>query len=98
MRFADRVIIWVVHLPERTEIALITATDQFTRMDQTGIITALDQTVWPVHNCNSWFLNLKTSYPPESWTYPSYVVLNVGSYPNNDNSVQILFCPFLCTI
>ena len=28
----------------------------------------------------------------------SEIALKVGSCPNDDNSVQILFCPFLCSI
>ena len=33
--------IWIVHLPERTK---------------TGLTTAMDQTVWAVHCCNSLFV------------------------------------------
>ena len=36
---------------------------------------------------------------PFSFLSPfSLFYLKVGSCPNDDNSVQILFCPFLCSI
>ena len=37
----------VVHLPKRTETSLITEAD---------LITKLDQAMWAMHSCNSWFV------------------------------------------
>ena len=39
----------VVHLSKRTETSLITEAD---------LITESDQSVWAVHNCNSWFQSI----------------------------------------
>ena len=54
-KFADWVTIWLVHLPERTEASLITASDQNNRSEQT---------VRGLHSCNSWsdtFSNMSLS-------------------------------------
>ena len=37
----------VVYLPKRTETSLITEAD---------LITKLDQAMWAMHSCNSWFV------------------------------------------
>ena len=56
-RFTDFVTIRVVHLPERIETGLITASERAIYMErnETNLSTASDQTVRAVHSCSSWF-------------------------------------------
>ena len=44
------------------------------------------------------FILLILSWKAHQLTFTCKRSLNVGSCPNDDNSVQILFCPLLCSI